>query len=627
MGYQTCTWWGWTRTFKHAAPLLALLFLVSIMPGVLGLQPSINTTDVIHGIIYYRNGTVSYGDGRGTLIVSNPSAASPLTAINVTSPDGSAWFIKSLEPQSNFSQPYTLRDDNISIPLKLNEYIVPPSLYAGTQQEIRLIVEIENIGDSNITGFWYQKALPAGLSKAWTANDGGVVSINDTVTWTLDDMAPGQKNRMAIAFNVTPSLDVNFTAASIHFTYLKPQTRGEPAFSGYTNTSFQISKSHPGDGTWHINATVPDESEFNISLNSVKIYRSPASDPFNTTEIASYAPNTVLSAGSEWKTQLIDYYGLVPSYFIKINYTIPYTLDRKSFFTAATEPFSIAVYSPSPTATPRPSQYSNPYTVWTPTITPMPTPIHTGYPDIVFITPAPGDVIRDNETLIKTSLPPSSDPGYVVYYGSTDNSTWARIGESSVIGNMSELIWVVPQINGKYYLKAEHYDSLGLRDVAYAQVIIAHEIQPVGIITMLISGTDWLMLFLAIIVLMLLLFIIIPYLPRKPIIYDSSSIYVLSKDENWLSKLPRRAIWPDGFIAEIPGVDRIKMRPIRDIDGMKRLQNEYGLLAYDAMALQLAREAGATLYTADKRIYDIGKRLDIDVKPMDEKEVAIKREA
>lgn len=593
------------------------------MPGALGLQPSINTTDVIH-VVYYRNGTVFHSTSGGTLTLTNPSAASPLTAVNITSPDGSACFIKRLEPQSNFSQPYTLRDDDIFIPLRLNEYIVPPSLYAGTQQEIRLVVEIENKGDSNITGFFYQKALPAGLSSVWTANDGGVVSINDTVTWTLNDMAPGQKNRMAIAFNVTPSLDVNFTAASIHFTYLKPQTRGEPAFSGYTNTSFQISKSHPDDDTWHINATVPDESEFNISLNSVKIYRSPASDPFNTTEIASYAPN-MLSAGSEWKTQLIDYYDLVPSYFIKINYTIPYTLDQKSFFTAATEPFSIAV-GPSPTATPRPRQYSAPYTVWTPTITPTPTPIPTGYPDIVFITPAPGDVIRDNETPIKTSVPPSANTGYVVYYCSTDNSTWARIGESSVIGNMSELIWVVPQINGKYYLKAEHYDSLGLRGVAYTQVIIAHEIQPVGIITMLISGTDWLTLFLAIIVLMLLLFIIIPY-AYKPIIYDSSSLYVLSKDENWLSKLPRRAIRPDGFIAEIPGADRIKTKPIRDIDGMKRLQNEYGLLAYDAGALQLAREAGARLYTADKRIYDIGKRLDIDVKLLDKKEVAIKREA
>jgi predicted nucleic acid-binding protein len=118
----------------------------------------------------------------------------------------------------------------------------------------------------------------------------------------------------------------------------------------------------------------------------------------------------------------------------------------------------------------------------------------------------------------------------------------------------------------------------------------------------------------------LLLFILIPYFLRKPIVYDSSTLYVLSKDDRH-SKLSRRAIRPEGHIDKIPGLERIKKTmPIRDIDGMKRLQDEYGLLDYDAMALKLAEESGATLYTADKRIYEIGKRLGISVKLLDRKE-------
>jgi hypothetical protein len=617
--------------YKQELTLLIAFLAISMslitVGDAAGYQPSVQTFDQVGNILYYRNGTVAYGPGNGTLMVINPSSRSPLSALNITLLNGSTRLVGSMAPSSSYTEDYTIENGDISVPLKFKETIIPSSLYTGLQQEIRLCVDIENTGSGNISGFIYQKALPPGLSNVWTAYDSGTVYVNDTVTWTMENLGSGEKKHLAIAFNLAPTANIQFPEASVHFTKLAPLVSGEPALSGYANTSFRITKSHPSDGVWYIDASVPDESEFTIRLDNVAIYRSDASDPFTTSVIASYDPAMTLEPGCAWKTSLVDNYSLVPAYFIKFSYTIPYTLDRKSYFNAKTEPFTLTVASPPPTATPAPviPPQSNPYATWTPTVEPTSSPPPLVYPDIVFVTPGRGDVIRDNKTEIETSVPPSSDPGYVVYYGSTDNSTWARIGESSVIGNMSELIWAVPQMNGKYYLKAEHYNSLGLRGVAYTQVIIAHEIQPVGVITMLISGTNWLMLFLALIALLLLLFIIIPYFPRKPIIYDSSALYALSKDDGWLSRLPRRTIRPAECIADIPGVDSIKMKVIRNIDEMRRLEGEHGLQAYDAMALQLARETGATLYTADTRIADISKKLGIDVKPLDKIAVAIKR--
>ncbi len=66
------------------------------------------------------------------------------------------------------------------------------------------------------------------------------------------------------------------------------------------------------------------------------------------------------------------------------------------------------------------------------------------------------------------------------------------------------------------------------------------------------------------------------------------------------------------------------MKTINDIGEMRRFEREYGLPAYDAMALQLARESKATLYTADERIIDICKKYDISYRPMEKVRIAIK---
>lgn len=618
--------------YKRAISLIAIFAIaafaiaVGLMPIATACLPFINTTDAVHDVIYYHNGTVAYGPGTGIINITNPSRISPLIGVNLTLPNGTTRFLGTLNPPSRYTEEYTIENSEISIPLKLSETVTPSSLYTGVQQEIRLSVEIENIGGGNITDFRYQKALPPGLSTVWTAYDGGTLNVNNNVTWTMDTLKPGEKKHLVIAFNVNPAANVNFPAASVGYLYLAPLAPGEPGFSGYTNTTFNIRKSHPSDGVWYLEASVPDDNDLMMDLKSVSIYRSDVSDPFTVSEIASYTPDVSLSPGQEWNISLIDHYGQVPAYFIKIAYTIPYTLNRTSILTAWTEPLTIAVTGRPPTATPPPiTPWSNPYATVSPTAEPTPSPPPTGSPDIVFITPGSRDVIANNTTEIMTSVPPSSDPGYVAYYGSTDNRTWVKLGESPVEGNVSELLWTVPPMNGAYYLKAEHYNSLGLRGVAFTQVLIAHEILPVDMTTMLISGTDLLMLLLALIALFLLLFIIVPYLIGKPVIYDSSALYVLSKDKDWLSKLPRQAIRPDKFIADIPGMDRIKMRAIRNIEEMRRLERDYGLQAYDALALQLAREMGAMLNTANPGIADIGKKHDIKVKTMDKVLVAPKQ--
>lgn len=619
--------WGSTRLYKRAISLIAIFAIIAcLIPDAVGCQPFMNTTDIVHDIIYYHNDTVSYGPGIGTIVVTNPSLISPIIAFNLTLPNGTTRSIGSLNPPSRYMEDYAIENSEFSIPLKLSETVTPSSLYTGVQQEIRLSVEIENTGSGNITGFWYQKDLPPGLSTVWTAYDGGTLYVNDNITWTMDTLIPGEKKHLVIAFNITPMANVYYPAASVSYLYLAPLAHGEPGFSGYTNTSFHIKKSHPSNDVWYLEASVPNDNDLNMNLTGVSIYRSDASDPFTVSEIASHTPNVILNPGSAWNTSLIDHYGQVPAYFIKIGYTIPYTLDRRSFLTAWTEQSTIAVSGPPPTATPPPiAPRSNPYATWAPTAEPTPSPPPSGPPDIVFITPGSGDVITNNTTELETSVPPSSDPGYVVYYGSADNKTWVKLGESPIVGNVSELMWAVPQMDGKYYLKAEHYNSGGLAGIAFTQVLIAHEILPVDMTTMLISGTNLLMLLLALIALLLLLFIIMPYFLGKPVIYDSSALYALSRDKDWLSRLPRRTIRPDEFIADIHGADRIKMRPIHNIEEMRRLERERGLLAYDAMALQLAKETGALLYTADMRIVDIGKELDIDVKPLDKTILTIKR--
>ncbi len=467
------------------------MFLISVFfiagASAAGYEPSLNVSEQIGGVIYQNNSSVTYGIGDGSLIVGNPAPLSPLSGVSISLWNGSQVFFGSIDPMSNYSVDYSLAHGDIRIPLTVKETIVPSSLTPGAQQQIRLCVEIENVGDTNITDFVYQKSILSNLSVAWTAYDGGTLCVNNTVTWALGDLAPGDKKHLAIAFNVTPSSSLYFPEAYIGYDYGVSLTGGAPVFSGSTNTTFTIQKAHDTADTWAVDAIVPDDSDFIMSLDSVFINRSNVNAPFDTARIASYAPGVLLSPGSAWKTSLIDNFDQVPVYFISVSYTLPYTLSQESHVSAMTEPFTITVTTPTttpPAATSQPQSNNNPY-VWNPTIqpTPTPTPPPVAEPDIVFITPGVGDVITNNTTSIETSVPPSIDPGYVIYYGSKDNKTWVNLGESPVIGNMSEIIWNVPQMNGSYYLKAEHYNAAGLRGVAYTRVLVAHDILPVGMTT------------------------------------------------------------------------------------------------------------------------------------------------
>lgn len=575
--------------------------------------PSVGAIDRVGGVIYYHNGTTSYGPGNGTLTIGNPAPSSPLSGVNVTMPNGSALFIGEIAPMSGRAIDYAIEPGDIEVPLSLKEAIAPASLSYGLRQQVRLCIRVENTGDGNITGFTYRKTLPAGLTVAWAAYDGGTLHVNDTVSWTLDRLVPGENKSLAIAFNLTPSSDVFFPEARIGFDYDSSLAGGSPGMSASTTASFGIRKSLISAGLWQVNALVSDDSEFAIAVGSVTVSRSDASDPFNAATIASYAPGTTLEPGCSWTASINDDFGTTPAYFIKVSYDIPYTLDRRSFLSgpARTEPFTLVVDRPAATA--RPGQ-SIIYAPWMPTAAPPHAQAPDPEPDIVFVTPAYGDVVRDNATDILVSVPPSDDPGYVAYYGSEDNKTWMKLGESPVSSNMSGLTWAVPPMNGKYYFRAEHYNAMGLRGIAFTQVLIAHEIAPVDMTTLLARGMDWLMFLLALIALLLLLFIALPYLPGKPVVYDSSALAALRRPATGRpSKLSRRAIRPE---VDFEGAEGIRMKAVRNVEEMRRLEREYGLLAYDAMALQLARETGATLFTADARIGDIGRKLGIDVTPL-----------
>ena len=160
---------------------------------------------------------------------------------------------------------------------------------------------------------------------------------------------PGDKKHLVIAFNVTPVSNLYFPEAYVEYNYSASLTGGTPNFSGSTNTSFGVQKTHITPDTWGVDASVPDVSDFVIHLDSVFINHSDARDPFNTSRIATYKPNLILNPGCAWNAYLVDEFDQVPAYFIYISYSIPYTLKQESQVSAMTEPFTVTVTTPTPT--------------------------------------------------------------------------------------------------------------------------------------------------------------------------------------------------------------------------------------------------------------------------------------
>ena len=602
--------------------VLVLLLVALIAGSASAVRPQISSTEQLDGLVYNANGAISPGMASGTLTIANPASTSPLSSVKTTLPNGTTLFADHIAPGTEYTANYVLSAQEVSIPLSLKETITPTSMSKGVPQQVRLVVQLENTGSAHVTGFTYQRSLPSGLSEAWDAHDGGSLTVNGNVLWAISDLGPGEKKNLTIAFNVTPASGITFSKSAIAYDYASTLSPSTPTLTASTDTTFTVQKSHVGDGVWMVNASVPDITEFDMVLTSVSISRADATDPFNTIELEALHPDTALRQGASWTTSYTDNFGPVPVYYLKIAYDMPYTAAFQSHVTAETVPVTIAV----PTPTPAPSSPSSPpYATPTPLPSPTPTPtVPPVVPDIMFISPSYGEVITGNTTLLQTSVPPSSGPGTVAYYVSANNLTWIKLGETPVSGNISQLSWNVPQLNGNYYLKAEHYDASGiLKGVAYTQVLVAHETQPVGMTTTLISGTDWLMLIIALMAIMLLMFILVPYIRGRPMIYDAAALQALSREPEWMSKLPKGSLRPDALLMDIAGMDKIRMRPLSNIAEMRRLEKDFGLSAYDAMALQLAREVGATLVTADPRVADLGKRLDIKVELMEKVAVAV----
>ena len=585
-------------------------------------MPLVSSTDQVSGVVYYYNGTVDHGQGNGVLTIANPAETSPLVGVNVTLMNGTTVFIQQIDPSSADTFDYVVDTNSTGLPLDLKETFVPTTLSAGTPQQIRLCLELKNTGNVNITDLVYEKALPPGLTTAWTSYDSGALTVNGSITWTLCSISPGDTMHLAIAFNITPGSGLYFPGANVSFDYLSSLAGAVPNFSGYTNTTFQVQKSHASADTWLVDASIPDDSEFNISLDNVSVYRSDINGSLSMCNIMSSEPNILLGPGDSWNTSLTDYFNQTPVYFLQIAYHIPYALEQVSHISAITEPFTVTVPTASPTAT-APPNYPPPYYPYqqntaTPTPQPSPTPQPYTGPDIVFVTPGYNDIIRGNSTELETSVPPSNGTGNVIYYGSPDNITWVKIGESPVSGNTSTLLWNVPRMNGTYYLKAEHYSSQSLSGVAFTQVLIAQQIMPIGTTTLLMSSVNWTMIIAFLAIIALIIFVAVPFIGNEPVVYDTSALFALSSsDKDWLSKLPRHTVRPDEIVFEIGGVEKLKMKTIKDIEGMRRLEKDYGLSAYDAMAIQLAMESHATLYTADADILDICKKLDVKVKPLE----------
>jgi hypothetical protein len=609
--------------------MAVLAVFMCSMANAAGVMPALSTTDQVSGVVYYGNGTIDYGQGIGTLSITNPAVSSPLTDVNVTMMNGTTAFIGNIGPGSTYTLDYGVDADSTGLPLSLNEALTPTTLSIGTPQQVRLSLQLENTGDVNITGLVYQKGLPSGLSTAWTAYDSGVLSVNNSVTWMPANISPGETVHLVIAFNVTPESSLYFPSANISFDYLSSLSGAAPVFSGGTNTSFEITKAHIDVDTWGVTTSVPDDSEFIIGLDTVSIYRSDVNNSFSMSNIRSWEPGVSLGPGDVWNASLTDNFNEIPVYFLRISYHIPYTLTQVSHMAAMTAPFTVTVPTASPAATASPSYsgpyYPYPYNQASPTPRPTPTPQPYTGPDIIFITPGYNEVIRSNTTWLETSVPPTSGAGSVIYFGSPDNVTWAELGESPVSSNVSVLTWTVPRMNGTYYLKAEHISSLGQVGVAFTQVLVAQQITPIGTTTMLMSNTNWTMIVALLAVLALIIYMAAPLMWGGQVIYDSSALYALSShNKDWLSKLPRHTIRPDEIIFEIGGVEKIKMMALKDIDEMRRLEKDYALSAYDAMAIQLARETHGTLYTANPEIAEVCKKMDIKASLMEIKLVSVK---
>ena len=490
---------------RRVALALAILFMMAVFAqsatATSGYRVEVNTTDFLSNITYDSDGIASFGSGYGFVTVHNPTVSSQLLSVNLTLWDGmQPIFVESIAPSSDYSNRYDLCATSVQVPLKVKESITPTSLVAAGQHEIIINVDVENTGAADVTGFEYLKQLPAGLVPEPGSGDGSVQVIGGNLTWTIDRIKPGEQKHLVAVFDIVPATDIYLPGAYISFTYSSSFVNGDPSIASSSDMPMVLQKLKPNPSTWAAGVNVPDNSEFMMKVDTVLLYRADVSSPFVTSLLKTYTPNTLIGPGESWSADYMDTYGGTPVYYMSLSYSIPYTITRNSYplTPARTLPRVISV-SHVPPAAPVDIP-SIPYDIGSSPADPAQPSGHEV--QIEFVLPKPNDTITDNTTALDVSVIPANDIGFVAFYQSTDNVTWTYIGKSGLHDNISEYTWTVPPVNRVYYLKAEYYDSMGLRGSAYDQVFVHHE-QGIDISTMFIRTTDWLIVLIALITLLL----------------------------------------------------------------------------------------------------------------------------
>ncbi len=597
-----------------ASVALILLCFVPIASAASGYSVGIDTIDYVSDIVYHSNGTVTYDSGHGFYTVNNPASTSPLIAVDVMPYSGSSTFIGDIAPLTDYSGAYDLAHNSISIPLMVKETITPNSLTSGLQQQINITVEVTNIASHDVTGFNYTKTIPAGLGLAGDAYDKGVLALDNNITWQIDSIPPSATCRMNISFSVTPSSALYLPGAYIQYTASGSSANSNFGFSGSTVTSFSIEKSHPGLNIWNVRVSVPDDSEFNMELTGISVYRSNVDDPFNMASIHEYSPDMALTPGESWDASLTDTYDHIPAYFMKLAYMIPYTVQGTSLplTPARTDPFTITVQASSGGGSGGPISY--PYVPTGPTAVLHPTATAQPYvaPSIEFVEPKPDATIHTNNTTLEAWITIPQASGFVVFYSSRDNESWTYLGRSSIVDNTARYTWDLPQTNGRYYLKAEYYDSDGLSGTAYQRILVQHESAPIDVSSFFSQTADWAVILTILALLLIITLFVLPPLVYRPVIFDASALLLLSEASiEEISRLPR-ALRPNNVdIPAFKGSDRIRPREVKKLNEQKRFERQYDMQPYDAAALELARERNLTIYSDDPKMMEIYRSLNV----------------
>lgn len=608
---------------KHASCILAFIMLVSLIMVSVATAGDclveLYTNEYTGDIVYSGDGNATFGPSYGFLTVHNPASASRLLDVNITAEEGvlpKTFHADIIYPSSGYDALYTLDKGHVKLPLKFKEAITPSSLSPGVEQEVRLSIEAENVGDNDIRDLKYEKTIPEGLQYYYgSVSDGNLSVTGYTLTWTLDSISQGERPALTAIFKVTPMQDIHFKESLIWYIYESSFANTSFYPSCTTDTSVTVKKFESGPDIWSVSAVLSPDNEFPYDLRHVNIYRSDVSAPSHAIEIKSYEPGERVYPGETWEASFTDTYAGTPIYFIRMGYNIPFTIDRKSMplTPAKTMPYTISITS-VPAISPGPASVSYPYI--TPTSTPSPsatiTPGH-----MAFISPARDSVIMDSNVTLEVAIPASSDKGFVAFYASHDNVTWTFIGKSDIREGSARYYWPVCGPDGLYYLKAERYTTAGLVDMAYTRMVLASGLLPISTTTILTGTNGWLPLLMAVILACAAIAMLLLSL-RKPVVLDTSSIELLSERGWKASYRLRYFIFPDVSYTEMPeAVHRlkVKLRAVIDVNAAKRLEANYGIKSLDAMAIQLARETGATLYTADAAVLGICRRLGIKAEP------------